>query len=171
MGAKGTGRTNWEDPVQVRAYRRAASQRYREKNPERVKELARINAAKKTKKPKTEAQRAYHSEYYKKYYATNRERIRISTRDSQLKCRYGLTVETRDALLTSQNGACPICASEIAFPGSPSEGKRRAVVDHCHKTGKVRGVLCSEDNAVLGLGGDSVDTLRAAIAYLERSRG
>lgn len=68
------------------------------------------------------------------------------------------------ALLADQGGRCAIC-------GTTDPGKReRFNVDHCHTTGYLRGLLCHGCNTGLGLLGDSVDTLLAAVAYLRRHR-
>lgn len=56
-----------------------------------------------------------------------------------LATRYGITVEQRDAMVASQGGTCAICRGAMA----------RAVVDHDHATGKVRGVLCHACNVKL----------------------
>lgn len=58
------------------------------------------------------------------------------------------------------NGKCEICASELAVP----------YLDHCHSTGKVRGILCNACNTGIGFFKDNTETLRAAAAYLDGSR-
>lgn len=80
-----------------------------------------------------------------------------------LLARYGLTYESFYALLDAQGGKCGICRSD-AWPGVGP------CVDHCHRTGKVRGILCSRCNTGLGCYDDNLDHLNAAIVYLERSR-
>lgn len=65
-----------------------------------------------------------------------------------------------DAELGRQGGGCAICAKPPA--------RRRLNVDHDHRTGKFRGLLCDGCNAVLGKVDDSVDLLNAAISYLEK---
>lgn len=73
---------------------------------------------------------------------------------------YGITVDEYDALLKAQGGVCAIC-------GKPPK-TRRLGVDHDHKTGVVRGLLCYFCNHRL-LGGvkDDVEKLRAAVKYLD----
>lgn len=67
-------------------------------------------------------------------------------------------------MLVRQGGVCAIC-------GGPPDGRwKRFHVDHCHKTGRVRGLLCRKCNNGLGNFGDSVETMRKAIAYLRRKR-
>lgn len=74
---------------------------------------------------------------------------------------YGVTKEAYDALLASQGGRCWICRR--LFKKSPH-------VDHDHKTGKVRGLLCNGCNRGLGYFHDDPERLAAAIRYLQRTR-
>lgn len=76
---------------------------------------------------------------------------------------YGLTVEQYDALFEKQQGKCAICATE-----EPSRNKSnyRLFVDHCHDTGKVRGLLCHHCNVGLGHFKDNWQLLTKAIEYL-----
>ncbi len=77
-------------------------------------------------------------------------------RASHLKRAYGITEAQRDEMVASQQGVCTICLKGPAVH-----------VDHCHETGRVRGVLCFNCNAALGQLGDDPDTFNRAIAYLE----
>lgn len=80
--------------------------------------------------------------------------------------RYGLTVGDVDRMREDQGNRCAICkthADDIphtAFKHNP------LVIDHCHTTGKVRGLLCPTCNAMLGHAKDNVAILSAAITYL-----
>lgn len=69
--------------------------------------------------------------------------------------RYGITVEDRARMVEEQQGLCAICEKE-----------RPLVVDHCHDTGQVRGMLCVTCNLAIGYFEDDVEALRRAIAYL-----
>lgn len=80
-------------------------------------------------------------------------------RANTLLARYNMTVEDYDALYDAQGGLCAICRQP--------PGAQRLAVDHCHAGGGVRGLLCAEDNTGLGKLGDTVESLRAALAYLE----
>ena len=75
-----------------------------------------------------------------------------------LKYRYGITFEQYTAMLAAQAGGCAICGK--------SEKLR---VDHCHATGKVRGILCHGCNIGLGVFLDSPELLRLAAAYVAGS--
>lgn len=79
----------------------------------------------------------------------------------KLQKAYGITLDEYNILLKSQGGVCAICGgTESSCDG------RMLAVDHCHLTGRVRGILCSNCNRALGLFKDSPDTLRSAIKYL-----
>lgn len=75
--------------------------------------------------------------------------------------RYGVTQEWYDATFEAQDRGCAICLT--VEPG----GKGWAI-DHCHASGKARGILCSNCNSALGLLKDNVRAIRRAIEYLER---
>lgn len=88
--------------------------------------------------------------------------------NSNLK-KKGLNMESYSDMEKSQNGVCAICKN-------PESKKRRLSVDHDHECcpgsgscGKcIRGLLCSNCNTALGLVKDSVETLKSAIAYLQK---
>ncbi|WP_107098074.1 endonuclease VII domain-containing protein [Streptomyces atriruber] len=82
----------------------------------------------------------------------------VQGRAGHLKRQYGMTEAERDELVASQKGLCVICLSAPAIH-----------MDHCHETGKVRGVLCFNCNSAIGKLGDDPDTVRRAAAYLEGS--
>lgn len=82
------------------------------------------------------------------------------SREWRLKKEYGITLAEYETLLEAQGGVCAIC-------GNPPNG-RVLSVDHDHKTGLRRGLLCHGCNMGLGSLGDSTPTLQAAIAYLQK---
>ncbi|MEU9109534.1 endonuclease VII domain-containing protein [Streptomyces xanthophaeus] len=77
-------------------------------------------------------------------------------RAGHLKRSHGMTEAQRDEMIAAQGGLCLICLKAPAVH-----------VDHCHATGKVRGVLCFNCNSAIGKLGEDPDTLRRAISYLE----
>lgn len=113
-------------------------------NPEKVKEL---NAKNKLKR---------------KAFYDSPEGI-ISSRRSHLKRTYNLTLEEFNEKLESQNNVCAICNS------SNTRDKHGVMaVDHCHNTGKIRGLLCFKCNSALGNFNDDKQLLIKAIKYLEK---
>jgi hypothetical protein len=83
------------------------------------------------------------------------------------KYRYGITVPERQILVDSQNNKCAICKDELEGWGRGWSSKSSAV-DHCHRTGKVRGILCYHCNTGIGQLKESVEILKLAISYLEK---
>lgn len=78
-----------------------------------------------------------------------------------LKNKYGITLEDYEKMSKNQGGRCHICKTD-------DYGKKGLlVVDHCHSTGSVRGLLCYSCNIALGLFKDNISVLRDAITYLE----
>ena len=88
------------------------------------------------------------------------ERIR------RLKYKYGMSLQDYEDILKKQGNRCAICKSTS---NSDPNRKNNFDVDHCHVTGVVRGLLCSNCNTGIGLLKDSVDNLNSAIKYLEHS--
>lgn len=86
-----------------------------------------------------------------------RELDRRYSRKKTLK-KYGLTEEQYGQMVGNQEGKCLICFRV------PTDN---LVVDHCHETGIVRGLLCRKCNAAIGALDDSPDLLKRAITYLE----
>lgn len=74
---------------------------------------------------------------------------------------YGLSIDDVASMKDKQGNKCAICKIY------EEHSSRELVVDHCHRTGRVRGLLCFKCNAGLGQLQDSVEMLKAAIIYLE----
>lgn len=73
-----------------------------------------------------------------------------------------------NALAEKQNHRCAICGAEEKSRDRWNGRTRRLAIDHCHTTGKVRGLLCTGCNSALGHMQDDPERLRAAADYLER---
>lgn len=72
---------------------------------------------------------------------------------------YGISAQEYSSLLERQNGFCAICKKKT---------KTKLAVDHCHKSGKVRGLLCFRCNSTLGKVEDSQELLAYFIEYLKK---
>ncbi len=83
---------------------------------------------------------------------------------TDIKRNYGLSIEDYNALLVKQEMKCALCDKQH----DPSKKRGRLYVDHCHTTGKVRALLCSAHNSMLGYAEDKIEILEKAIAYLKR---
>lgn len=79
-----------------------------------------------------------------------------------LLTRYGLTLEQYNAMVEAQGGVCAIC-------GKPEDREKtyNLSVDHCHVTGRIRGLLCAKCNSALGHMEDNITYLQNAISYLK----
>ena len=103
-----------------------------------------------------------------KYRKANEERFAEVNRRKTLKHRFGITLEEYSEILKSQGGCCALCGAKK----NNVRGKRRNwnfSVDHCHTTGKIRGLLCNNCNRGLGLLGDTRESLQKAVDYLTKS--
>ena len=121
---------------------------------------------------------------YNKYYEENPEKVKIkndsqkenrkfyyssekgveSSRRSHLKINFNITLEEYNEILISQNYKCCICNNyETSYRNEVLS------VDHCHNTGKIRGLLCNTCNRALGLFKDNVELLTNAIKYLNNN--
>ncbi len=101
----------------------------------------------------------YLKNYRKKWYRKNI----VAQRDYNLRKRYGISVEEYQALFEKQKGRCAICGMHAL------EFTRALNVDHSHKTGKVRGLLCHKCNRGLGLFNDDSEKLINAVEYLNEN--
>lgn len=82
---------------------------------------------------------------------------------------YGITSEQYESLLRGQNYGCAICGTKSTGVKEPGKKERSFMIDHCHKTGVVRGLLCHHCNLGIGQFRDRSDLLSKAIAYLGRA--
>jgi hypothetical protein len=85
--------------------------------------------------------------------------------NNDLRKKYGITMNDYHIMFAAQNGKCKVCGT-----AELESGKFRMNVDHCHKTGKVRGLLCGGCNRAIGQLKDSPELLRKAADYLEESK-
>ncbi len=95
-----------------------------------------------------------------KGYATYGVKTSRQQRNAEMKYRYGITRKEHDTLHREQKGCCKIC-------GVHENDSSTLHIDHCHSTGKVRGLLCRRCNMGLGHFKDSVSNLMNAIKYLK----
>lgn len=117
---------------------------YRE-NPELVKEL-----------------RKKDREYRKDYYSSPERKLKY--RKAYIEKAFNIKYSLYEELQNKQNNVCAICSR----PETSSRNKY-LTVDHCHVSGKIRGLLCTSCNRALGLFRDNTGILKQAINYLERN--
>lgn len=93
--------------------------------------------------------------YAKKYYHSHKEK----TREYQIQHRYGISGDDFLAIWDNQGGRCAICRKSFAKQFD-------VCIDHCHKTGKVRGLLCRNCNIGLGHFGEEPEVFNRIVKYL-----
>ena len=141
--------------------RAAAASRYRDKHAEKLKERSQTYRDENREKIRADERARYHRDIEK-----SRETARIkylknpnAIKNKSLKYNYGITIEQYNAMRDAQNNSCLICG----------EADCLLVVDHCHSSGKIRGLLCNPCNAGIGHLKESTAVLRNAILYIETS--
>ncbi len=140
---------------------RVRSKRYRERHPERIRDSVRRWQSKNPEKKKE-----YDRRHYRKYRQEHLEYERVRRTDRELMLRYFLMKNYRlpiseyKSMLEEQGGLCAICGNPCRYG--------RLHVDHCHKTKKLRGLLCRPCNHGLGNFKDNPEYLISAIRYLEK---
>lgn len=96
---------------------------------------------------------------YTRNYRQYKPKYSVSQRkDKELRKKYGIGLEDKNKMIESQGGKCKICQKVLIG--------RDAHIDHCHSSGKVRGILCHTCNIALGMLGDTEQSLLRAVSYL-----
>ena len=126
-----------------REHRSERDKQWRKNNPEKTKEIYRKSNAKRWEKDK--------------------DKLRLACRVYHLKNKYGISIEHYERLLEKQGGVCAVCGTSN---WGGAYGKPH--VDHDHKTGVVRGILCVRCNVAIGLIDDSPDRALEIISYLRK---
>jgi len=114
--------------------------------------------------PRTKDKVKKDSDYNKRRWAESEE-FRNRQRAYQLKKNFDLTIEQYNNMLKKCSSVCEICGSS----DTKHAKQKHFNVDHCHKTGKVRGLLCHACNIGLSKFEDNPEFLQNAINYLRRS--
>lgn len=100
-----------------------------------------------------------YSKFHEEYYFKNKDKVKIKNKSEWLQRKYSLSLEEYELLKKNQNNKCHICQEEL------TDGYE-VHVDHSHKTGKIRGILCRWCNTGLGNFKDKIQSLQRAIDYL-----
>lgn len=146
-----------------------ATKRWRERNPERVKELGRKYDANRNE-GRADQRRTYreaNKDTLKEKHKQWRERdgvkdhINKYQRAKRVERLYGIRQDDIPFIIAKQGG-CAACNTK-------NPGSRGWAIDHCHNSNEYRGILCHPCNIALGLVGDSIDRLKQLIGYLERT--
>ena len=96
------------------------------------------------------------------------ERYLKSYLNGHLKRKYGITLDEYNVMFEAQDGKCKICKGTVPNRNWKDGRQQRVTlfVDHCHATGKIRGLLCNKCNVGLAALNDDLDILRSAIDYI-----
>ena len=100
-----------------------------------------------------------------KWKSNNSKKQGIKRANAHMERRYGITIEEYDIMFIRQDGKCDICGSS-GF----AKGKSRMNIDHCHTTGKVRGLLCNNCNSGIGKLKESESIMLNAIEYIKKHK-
>ena len=91
-----------------------------------------------------------------------------ANRNRQLLKRYGITLAEYEEMFKQQGCKCGICGVTENYSGHIGHRKEWSFsVDHCHTTGRIRGLLCNDCNRALGLFKDNTKTIQAALLWLD----
>lgn len=102
-----------------------------------------------------------HSIGSKRYARENPQKVKSMIRERNLQNLYGISTDEYQDMLERQGGVCLVCLEEC------NRGTRLCV-DHCHKTGEVRGLLCSRCNSALGNLRDDPEIIKSLLRYIRR---
>lgn len=92
-------------------------------------------------------------------------------REGKLLARYGISLDEYNTTLLQQGGVCAICKQPETAKDNAGKNVRNLSVDHCHSTGKNRGLLCGRCNRAIGLFLDTPLLLVEAAAYVLKHQG
>jgi hypothetical protein len=106
--------------------------------------------------------RVKYNQYQSEWKSNNIDRVR----SYKWKARFGITSEKYTEMLISQGGVCAICGQEETAQHNTSNRVQKLAVDHCHITGKIRGLLCQDCNRGISKFHDDPTILKNAIEYL-----
>ena len=128
--------------------KREAEKRYRQRHPDRIKKARdKFNA----KNPGLNAKR------HKQWYQKNKEHVFFR----YLKWKFGLEKAEYLNIVKASGNKCQICREF-----RPRKNNKRLMLDHCHKTRAVRGLLCNTCNIALGMFKEDLNILKNAVKYL-----
>ena len=153
----------WAQSPAGRESLRKAHERYRQ-SPQR-KAYEKAYAKDYYQRPEVSQQRRAYARAYRK---RNIEQVRNGERNQKLRRNYNLTPDDYQSMFEQQMGLCAICGKPETRIEKQNGKLKSLAVDHCHKTGLVRELLCNDCNIMLAFAHDDVNVLKDAIKYLEK---
>lgn len=144
------------------------------KNKDKIKERNSVNYKIKKEKISERTSKYYsdNKDKYKSYRILNKEKSDLYYKNYYHSVKinrnylnkYKISLEDYNDLFNKQNGSCAGCKRH------QSEFSKRFAIDHCHKTNKIRGLLCMQCNLTLGMINDNTDVLSNLINYLKNEQ-
>lgn len=137
-------------------------------------------------KVRYQTQREKKRAYARQYYWDNKDKVTAYKKEYRkshgdciksyrIQATFGIDLIEYGAIFVSQKGLCALCGklmSEIgAYEGKQHNSNDSPVLDHDHKTGKIRGMVHGRCNHLLGNARDNIETLEQAVDYLRRYNG
>jgi hypothetical protein len=110
--------------------------------------------------PETAEERKKKNEYLAKWRLKNADKVKEQSRVKHLRRKFNLSPEQYDIMSKAQKNVCAICQEKC-------ETEMNLAVDHCHTTGKIRGLLCKNCNTAIGLFKEDIDNMLRAIEYIK----
>jgi len=133
---------------------------YKKEFPDRHKKTVKDCWGKRTTNGKLSAWRSKNKERRNEYLKDWTKKNPDKRRGQKLRHNYGISLEDYNQLLASQKGGCAICGGKDVGV----KGRKNLYVDHCHKTGKVRGLLCHRCNITV----KDIEHVKQVLAYLKK---
>jgi Recombination endonuclease VII len=149
--------------IEQKRNRAEYARKWRKNNPERTAEHSKRSRLKnrdkilKRQRKWSKKNKEHCIEKSKEWYRANKDRVR----DLQLQKEFGITLRQYTEMLLAQNGVCAICQ------GGPDAKSKKLAVDHDHRTGKIRSLLCRGCNVGIGNLKDSPELLIKAAQYIK----
>jgi hypothetical protein len=113
--------------------------------------------------------------YSKKYREINKDKLKEKRiinkeyiKNYQLKYKYDISIEQYEQMKTSQNNRCAICDNNFEKQNKQGGYSKNVCIDHNHKTGKIRELLCPNCNKALGFLNENISTIKKMIIYLNK---
>ena len=146
---------------EIREYNRVKMAKWLKANPEK-RERNRIKNIEWRKNNREKCRRA--TANYRKNYP-------LRVKNYKLGMKYGISIEEYQQMHKLQEGKCAICKQPETTIHSQTKKVQQLAVDHCHKTGKIRSLLCQDCNRAIGLFCEDIPRMKSAIDYLVLHNG
>ena len=99
---------------------------------------------------KSQKEKVYRNHWQKQWRRKNPDKAKERDRKVALKRNFGITLDEYDNFLKNQNFLCILCQNPETFTYNNTETIRRLSIDHDHRTGLIRGLLCNKCNILIG---------------------